>query len=283
MSESEWSVVSGQWSARSKKNSLRLTSHVVLFTVFAVYLAGCAVRHEVRPSKALPITADEIISILEEGREKVHSLRGMASVKAVYNGKKTNVKEIVVAKRPSKIRAETVGLFGSPVLILAIDGSLLSIYKPAESVFYKGNVSSHDVSLPFPLNLVGTEELTNILLGGTSLIKYGNSDVEFSESENAYILNLRSPDGFKRQMISVDAKTLRLMKSEIMDGERGVAASVTFSNYQDVGNVPFPKEIKVQFLNKPDTLYISYEDIELNVEAADEFFVLTPPENSNRQ
>ena len=68
-----------------------------------------------------------------------------------------------------------------------------------------------------------------------------------------------------------------------MDGERGVAASITFNNYQDVGNVPFPKEIKVQFLDKPDTLYISYEDIELNTEVADELFVLTPPESSIKQ
>lgn len=280
MSRSERSVVCGQWSVRSKKNSLRLTSHIVLFTVFAVYLAGCAVRHEVRPSKALSVTADEIIRSMEEGREKVHSLRGLASVKAVYNGKNTNVKEVVVVKRPSKIRAETVGLFGNPVFVLAIDGSFLSIYKPAENMFYKGNVSSHDVSLPFPLNLLGTEELASILLGGTPLIKYEKSDVQFSESERAYVLDLSSRDGFKRQIIYLDAGTMRLRKSEIMDGEKGIAMSVTFNNYQDVGNVSFPKEIKVQFLNKPDTLYISYEDIELNTEAADELFVLTPPESS---
>ncbi len=270
-------------SRQSAVGSQRLlfTIHCSLFTI--LFLAGCGVRHEVRPSKVLPVTADEIIRSLEEGREKVHSLRGMASVKAVYNGKDAHAKEVVVAKRPSKIRAETVGLFGNPVFVLAIDGSLLSVYKPAESVFYKGKISSHDISLPFPLNLLGTEELASILLGGTPFIKYGNSDVEFSESEGAYILNLRSLDGFKRQIISVDAKTLRLMKSEIMDGERGVAASVTFDNYQDVGNVSFPKEIKVQFLNKPDALYISYEDIELNTEVADELFVLTPPESSIKQ
>jgi len=269
-----------KWSAR---HTSRLTSRVLLFTLFTVYLAGCAVRHEVRPSKALPVTADEIIRSMEEGRDKVHSLRGMASVNAVYNGKDTHVKEVLVAKRPSKIRAETVGLFGSPVFILAVDGPLLSIHKPAESTFYKGKISSNDKSLPFPLNLIGSEELTGILLGGTPLIKYEKSDVQFSEPERAYILNLTSRDGFKRQIISVDPRTLRLMKSEIMDGERGVAASITFNNYQDVGNVPFPKEIKVQFLDKPDTLYISYEDIELNTEVADELFVLTPPESSIKQ
>lgn len=250
-------------------------SHVVLFTVSAIYLAGCA-GQEIKPSKALP-AAGEIIRHIEERHGKIYSLKGMASIKGTYNSKDSNFKEVLVVKRPSKIRAETVGLFGNPVFTFALDGPALSIYKPAENIFYKGNISSHEIKLPFPLDEVGGEELANILLGGISLIKYGNSDIEVSEAENSYILTLRSPDGFKKQVITTDTRNLRLKKSEIIDSERGMVLSATFDNYQDIGSLSFPKEIKIQFANKPDILKINYEDIELNTDVPDELFVLTPP------
>ena len=279
----EWSVVSDQCSVRNKKNKfLRLTSHVVLFTVSAIYLAGCAARQDIKPSKAIP-AAGEIIRHIEESRGKVYSLKGMASIKGTYNGKDSNFKEVLVVKRPSKIRAETVGLFGNPVFTLALDGPALSIYKPAENIFYKGSVSSHEIRLPIPLDEVGGEELANILLGGISLIEYGNSDIEFSEAENSYILTLRSPDGFKKQVITTDTRNLRLKNSETIEDETGMVLSATFGNYQDIGSLSFPKEIKIQFANRPDTLQINYEDIERNTDLPDELFILTPPLNSIKQ
>jgi outer membrane lipoprotein-sorting protein len=214
---------------------------------------------------------------IEESRGKVYSLRGMASIKGTYNGKDSNFKEVLVVKRPSKIRAETVGLFGNPVFTLALDGPVLSTYKPAENIFYKGSISSHEILLPFPLDEVGGEELANILLGGISLIEYANSDIEFSEAENSYILTLRSPDGFKKQVITTDTRNLRLKKSEIIDSERGMTLSATFDIYKDIGSLSFPKEITIQFVSRPDIIQINYEDIELNTDLPDELFVLTPP------
>lgn len=207
----------------------------------------------------------------------------MANIKGTYNGKDSNFKEVLVVKRPSKIRAETVGLFGNPVFTLALDGPALSIYKPEENIFYKGSISSHEIRLPIPLNELGGEELANILLGGISLIEYSNNNIEFSEAKNSYILTLRSPDGFKKQIITTDTRNLRLKKSETIDDERRMTLSATFDNYQDIGSLSFPKEIKIQFSNRPDTLQINYEDIDLNTDLPDELFVLTPPESNNKQ
>lgn len=244
-----------------------------------IFLSACAPGiREIKPSKPLP-PAVEIISHMEEGRGKVSSLKGMASVKVAYNGKESNVKEVLVVKRPSKIRAETVGLFGSPVFTLVLDGPALSIYKPAENFFYKGGISSHEIKLPFPIDEVESEELADLLLGSASLIKYGNSKVEFSDTENSYILTLTSKDGFKRQVITIDTVNLLIKKNEIIDGERGTTFTAAFGNYQDIGSLSFPKEIKIQFVNRPDAVQINYEDIELNMDLPDELFVLTPPEN----
>lgn len=262
-------------------SNFKLQISNLLFLVL-ITLSGCAGRQEIRPSKVLPVTVADILKKMEESSERVHSLKGLANIKVTYNGSGTNVKEVVVVKRPEKMRLETIGLFGNPVLILATDGHSVSIYEQAENRFYKGDISSRDIVLPFPLNLLGTWNVPDMLLGGTSVIKYGKGDIEFSDAEKRYVLTLRSADGFRRQVITVDAENLRLMKSETIDGERGMALSVAFSDYQDVDNIPFPKDIKIQFADKPDILQIRYEDIELNKEAADELFVITPPENSNK-
>ena len=68
-----------------------------------------------------------------------------------------------------------------------------------------------------------------------------------------------------------------------MADETGMVLSATFGNYQDIGSLSFPKEIKIQFANRPDTLQINYEDIELNTDLPDELFILTPPLNSIKQ
>lgn len=260
-----------------KKDSFLLTPAILLLAVSTVYMGACTPRARgIQPSKPLP-DAGEIIRHLDDNNKKVFSLKGMANVKIVTEGKDVNVKEVLVVKRPSKIRVETIGLFGNPLFILALDGPDLSINRPAENVFYRGNISSGRIKLPFPLNEFGSEELADILTGSVSPIKYGSIAIDFSDDGNSYLLILVSPDGLNKQMITTTIKDLRLKKSETIDNEKGMALSVTFDDYQVIGDIPFPKEIVIKFVNRPDSMQINYEDIELNTDLPDELFILTPP------
>lgn len=263
-----------------KKNRLRLTSHVLLFTVFAIYLAGCASgRHDLKPSETLP-KADEILKGLENVRERVNSLKGLASVKVVAGGNGANVKEVVVVKRPGKMRLETIGIFGSPLLIMATDGPSLAMHMPAENRFFRKELSSEDV--PFPFNILAAGEIADIFLGSTPVVRYSSSQIEYSDEGN-YLLILGSSDSLKKQAISMEAGTLLLLRSEITDGERGIDVSVSYSDYQDISGIPFPKEIKIETSPNQGSLLIRYEDIELNSEINDDLFVLAPPENNTER
>lgn len=281
MSGKQGSVVSGQGSVRNKKkNSLRLTPHVLLLTVFAIYLAGCASgQHGLKAREPLPKT-DEILKGLEIAHERVNSLKGLANVNAVASDNGANVKEVMVVKRPGKLRFETIGLFGSPILVMATDGLMLTMHMPAENRFSRRELSS--AAIPFPFNLLGAGEVADIFLGSTPVVQYSSSRIEYSDNGN-YLLTLGSSDGLKKQVISLEAGTLRLMRSEIKDGERGIDVSINYSDYQDVSGISFPKEIKVKSSPNPNSLIIRYEDIELNPEIDDDLFVLVPPATGNVQ
>ncbi len=281
MNRKQGSGIRGQGSVRKKeKNSLRLMSHVLLFTLFVIYLAGCASgRHDLKVRESFP-KADEILKGLESARERVCSLKGLANVKVVAGGNGASVKEVMVVKRPGKMRLETIGLFGSPILIMATDGWMLTMHMPAENRFSRKELSSE--SVPFPFNLLAAGEIADIFLGSTPVVQYSSNNIEYPDNGN-YLLTLGSSDGLKKQVISLEAGTFRLLRSEIKDGERGIAVSINYSDYQDVSGISFPKEIKVESSLNPASLLIRYEDIELNPEIGDELFELAPPENSDRE
>ena len=242
--------------------------------------ASCAPgKKELRPSETLPKAVD-IIKGLESGRERVNSLKGLANVQVVVGGNNANVKEVMVVKRPGKLRLETIGLFGSPLLIVVTDGSILTMHMPAENRFSRKELSSEAV--PFPFNLLVAEEIADIFLGSTPIVRHSSSNIEYSDDGN-YLFTLGSSDGLKKQVISLEAGTLRLLRSEIKDGERGIAVSISYSDYQDVSGAPFPKEIKVESSPNQDNLLIRYEDIELNKDINEDLFVIAPTVNNNEQ
>lgn len=252
---------------------LRSIVYCCLFVIFS--LTSCVPsKRELRPSESVP-EAYEIVKGLKDANEKVESIKGLADVKATIRGKDTNVKEIIVVKRPGKIRLETVGIFGSPLLIMATDGSTFSMHMPIENRFSSGKLSS--AAAPFPFNILGAGDIADIFLGNTPLIQYGYSHLEYSDKERSYVLTLESSDRLKKQVIHMEAGSLHLLKSMIMDMERNIGVSASYNGYQDVLGIPFPKEIKVDFLPDGDSIRIKYEDIEMNSEIGNDLFVLAPP------
>jgi outer membrane lipoprotein-sorting protein len=265
---------------RGKRGGI-LVSHLTLLLFASCFslLNGCAAVQPARPPEVVPapapVTGNEIIKGITDYREKVYSLKGTAKVRVVRGGKDTSAQEVIVVKRPGKIRAETLGVFGNPVFILATDGSTVNMLTPAENRLITEEISFRRG--PFPFDILGPEELVDILLGNTPMIKYGDSFLEYSDAEKTHVLTLRSLDGFRRQTIRLDAETMRIKNSEIADAEKGRMVSIDLDNYQDVSGITFPKEIAIDFFLSNDRIGISYEDIELNAEAEDELFVLSPP------
>lgn len=242
-----------------------------------ILLSGCsAVRQELKPVRVATPTADEIVRRIEEARETVHSLKGMAKVRVVTRKADTTVTEAVVVKRPSSVRLDTLG-FLTPMMVFASDGDVVNM--AAGNKFYTGKLSSNRLaSLPFPFNLFPMNEMTTILMGSTSVIKFESSEVAYSDAKGIHILTLRSRDGLRRQTIWVDAETSRLVKSEITDEGLGLVLTLAFERYQDAGGVSIPKDIDVRISPGNSRFHMQYEDVELNQTVNEDLFVIMPPE-----
>ena len=261
---------------------VRLTSHLLHLTVVtSILLAGCGTgRQAVKPSNVVPADASGILRSIEEGKRSIDSLKGMARI-GLSNGKMDkNADEVVVVKRPSGIRLETLSFFGNPLMVFASNGEEFNI--AAGERFIKGKLSSKRmVSLPFPFNLLRIDEITTIFLGSTPIMEHERSELAYSGSNNRYILTLHSKDGFKKQVIDLDAETLRLISTEIADEGVGSILTITFGSYQEISNRWFPKDIDVHISPNPSNLHIVYGDIELNQNVDESLFLLVPAEGAD--
>lgn len=264
-----------RWEGGLTSHVLRLTSCVLLFL-----FVGCGTAVQtLKPSKNIEATAGDILKRVEGSRQTVNSLKGMAKVRLTNSKIDASVNEVVVIKRPSSIRLETLGFFGSPVMVFATEGESFSI--SSEKKFVTGRLSSKRIaSLPFPFNLLTTDEITSIFLGSPPIIDSGSSELAYVEETNSYLMTLNSREGIRRQKVWIDAGTLQVVKTEIEDDGLGSTLTINFRKYQDIKGSYFPKEIEVSISPNPSTLRIGYEDIDLNVPVDNDIFLLTPTEGT---
>lgn len=252
----------------------------------SMLVSGCATMGQPEKGKteqplpaiphAAPSSGKDVLDWITATSGKTRSLKGMAKVRIVSGQKETNAREIIVIKRPSSFRLETLGLMGSPAMIIATDGPRYTVQVPTENKVIVWDRSSSDTPIPVPFSLLETEEIAAIFLGGTPIIAYGTVDMTKSDLGKTYTLTLHSKDGFRKQQLVVDSETYQINSSEITDGYRGTVISLSYSNYQNLAGIMFPKKIEAQFLPRLDSVQINFEEIDINPKVDDDLFVLKP-------
>lgn len=237
-------------------------------------LAACAPAPPLPPLAPVPSEAelaDELLRRLGANAQAFHGVAGMAKVKVVTPERKVGATQVLFAEKPDRFRAETLSPFGTPVLLTATDGALLSVYAPGEGAFYQGEASLQNFQrfVPVPLRLA---DLVHIILYHPPLVPFLEKSAA-SLPGQGYRLHLAGDQGL-RQELFFDLQ-LRLREARYYRGEE-LQLQILYDEFREA-SPPFPLRTEVEMPLFGARATIALSDIELNPVIPAERFTLSPP------
>jgi len=235
-----------------------------------ILCAGCAAR----PVAPLPLPPDletELVARLEQNADAFRSLEGVAKVRVVSGGKTVSGTQVLFAEKPDHLRAEVLTPFGSPLLMLATDGTALTAMVPGENRFYRGEATSSSLMrfTRMPLKL---EDLVHILLYQVPVIGHDRRSLEVEDGE-VYRLTLVDGDG-RRQELRFDAE-LNLVEAAYFWRDE-LQLQVNYDRF-DPGAPPFPRTAALEMPAMKVNASVAFSEVETNVAIPRERFLLTAP------
>jgi len=213
---------------------------------------------------------DDLLQRLDETRAAFLTVKGLA--KATYrNGDESiTASQVVFARYPAALRLETLGLFGSPALLLATDGTTLTVLLPGEAKAYQGPAGAGFLQqvLRLPLR---PEDLVSLLLHKPLQLPWGTSQVVYEDDGRSRLI-LENDFGLRQELVF--DRDLRLVQCEYrLAGIRQLL--VVYTDFDDPAG--FPRRIHLTLPQDHIEALLAFSSLESNVELTDSRFVLTPP------
>ena len=243
----------------------------IFLLVIGVSLCGCATIPVLPPH---PPPAEDLLKQVEARLRVPQGLKGLAWLKVSSPGKNFQAQQVLFVERPAFLRLESLGPLGTPQLYLVTDGRELSLYDPAENRYYRGPATARHLSSALPI-LLGPEEAAAFLLGGLPLIDPESSSVRADREKGLWVLDLVSPARAERQSLWVHPQSSQILFAETH--RAGSSRRLTFSEFEPVQGISFPKKIQLTSLESTGQISVEYQEVELNPNWKNEDFQLAVP------
>ncbi|MCK4508010.1 MAG: DUF4292 domain-containing protein, partial [Desulfuromonadales bacterium] len=196
--------------------------------------------------------------------------QGLAKVKVHSPEKSMNGTQVILAEKPDRLRAETLSLFGSPVLLLAADGERLGVLLPTRNIYYTGAASPANLGrfIRIPLRL---SDLVSVLLYQPPMID-ARSEKAFELEEGGWLL-IRS--GSSRHQELTFNSDRQLVEVSYFDRDK-LLLKITYGKFDEAGD-HFPLFFGIELPGQKTTASLEFSDPETNGKLKAGIFQLTPP------
>lgn len=234
-------------------------------------LSGCA---------TLPVSQPGTLAAGETGRTLLaewlrrsaqpQSVQGVAKVRVQTPQRTLNGTQVIVAGAPDQLRAETLSPFGTPLLVLAANGTQLAVLLPGDNLFYHGQATPENLGrfTRLPLRLA---DLVGILLSRPPLLTYQQLDA-FALAEGGWRIELAA--GQRRQLLHFDA-ALRLVEVHYLTA--GVLQlQLGYGDYAESGDI-LPRQIELKLPLQQTQASLLFNELEADRQLLPALFSLEPP------
>ena len=235
---------------------------------------GCATL-PVLPSETPP--PEFLLNQIKTRLQTFEGLKGLAQVKVSAAGKSFQAQQVLFARRPGWLRAESLGPLGTPQFYLVTDGRELSLYNPGENRYYRGRAKANYLSLALPLALE-PEEIVSLLLGVPLLIDYDVASLRRYEEEGLWTLELAFTSRQERQILWIHPISLHILRAEFY--RPALSQRLIFEDFHPTQGFLFPHKIQFTSFEPAARLAVEYLEVELNPRWTLQDFQLAVPQGA---
>ncbi len=250
--------------------------------VYALLLSCCLLS--CAPSRLSPLPAGTLPpSQLDRYWEKIAaanyvpgSLQAIAKIDLQTGKVKNHLTVALQIRHPSRLRIESIPVFGTPDLLLSLNEKDLKVFLPGKKQFYLGRPTQDNLMHFLPLSLPPADIVA--LLMGIPFLPAADRIVGFQESNVDGRLKLELfLAGGTAQTMWFDGVTGRLVKMEILDATGEIIHRVDYGAYHQFGNIRLPEGMTIISREKNTRLLVQYSDMELIASGDEEIFDLPIP------
>lgn len=238
-----------------------------------LWIHGCATLPPLPPHTPSP---EYLLEQTRERLQNLEGLKGLAYLTVSSGAKSFGIQEVLLARRPAWLRAESLGPLGTPQFYLVTDGQELILFNPGENRYSRGPATPEHLSRVLPLPLLRPEEIVSLLLGTPPLIDYDTASIRRLEEEGLWTLELSSAPRQERQILWVDPISWSILRAEIY--RPALSQRVIFEDFRHRQDFFFPQKIQVQSFRPEGRFTVEYREVELNPPwGAQDFQLPAPP------
>jgi len=242
----------------------------ILLTVFCLLLLhACAVAPPPKP--VIGVDSRQLLDGLAENARRIQAVRGLAKVRVESPQRNLGATQVLLARKPAQLRTETLSLFGTPILLMASDGSRLQVLIPGQNRFYQGAASERNLrrfaNLPMRLS-----DLVHLILYQVPLLPRVERLVSSPEGPSLWL----SGDEGQRQELRFDNRLF--LRRCVLSRQGETWLDVEYDDFQEDSR--FPRQIALHLPRQKVHLDVGFQRLELNPELDKKHFVLSRPEGA---
>lgn len=243
-------------------------------------------------------SATSLIEVLEEQRQSIESLRGVAKMRITFDARPGQDEEsfsttqAVLAEAPASFRLDTLSAFGVSYTAVS-DGSNLAVLAPDEGTIYRGQATPETLASATGV-AAGPKDIARVLLGQPPMPEIDERLAWVSSSHDGG--GVEASPGGKGSEVFLHAPSATVPGETVVVGfarapEGGVAVPVSFERIDGNGRARlrarFGEHVNVAGYVLPNRIdvsapgsrvSVSYRDVEANPDLeAESFRIVTPP------
>jgi len=234
-------------------------------------LSGCATLPASQPGTlAAGETGRTLLAEWLRRSAEPQSLQGVAKVRVQTPARTLNGTQVILAGAPDRLRAETLSPFGTPLLVLAANGTELAVLLPGDNLFYHGRATPENLGrfTRLPLRLA---DLVGILLSRPPLLAYQQLNA-FALADGGWRIELEA--GQRRQLLRFDAALRLLEVHYLTSGE--LQLRLAYGDYAEAGD-HLPRRIDLELPLQQTQARLLFDELELDRQLLPALFTLEPP------
>lgn len=258
----------------------RFAVYVTAF--FFIMLTGCVKSSQSVMPEHLKVKDPRVFLMDFAARDlAVKSVKGLALVKVDKDGKGFEFEEVIIYKKPSSFRFETLSPMKTTLALIAGKNISVKAYMADTNTFYTAYLNRDTMQrlLFFPLE---PYELFSILYGGIIPVEFYMPELDYDDSENVYLLTL-SDGNLSTLKVRINPSDRTIKSLEKINVFTKSALIVSYDDYKTVNNLKFPMSIKIESPQDVFTVKLRYDVFDINTEIDESLFKIDAPKGAVRK